>query len=145
MIINIKETAMKYLRAFLILLFVFTSLHAYPGKIVKAFKTPGGFSTGITFDGHYLWLADYQTDSLYQMDPATGKIVHKIPSPGYWPMGLAWDGKYLWNVDKMQKNAEETSRRLLTGEIEDVHQVMVAMEEAQTSFQLMMERQFIMP
>lgn len=39
----------------------------------------------------------------------------------------------------MQKNAEETSRRLLTGEIEDVHQVMVAMEEAQTSFQLMME------
>lgn len=43
------------------------------------------------------------------------------------------------DVDKMQKNAEETSRRLLTGEIEDVHQVMVAMEEAQTSFQLMME------
>jgi len=43
------------------------------------------------------------------------------------------------NVDAVQKNAHEATRRLLTGEIEDVHQVMVAMEEAQTSFQLMME------
>ena len=43
------------------------------------------------------------------------------------------------DVDQMQKTAEESSRRLMTGEVEDVHQVMVAMEEAQTSFQLMME------
>lgn len=43
------------------------------------------------------------------------------------------------DVDNMQKTAEESTRRMLTGEIEDVHQVMVAMEEAQTSFQLMME------
>ncbi len=43
------------------------------------------------------------------------------------------------NVDEMQKTAHESTRRMLTGEIEDVHQVMVAMEEAQTSFQLMME------
>ncbi len=43
------------------------------------------------------------------------------------------------DVDKMQKTAEEASQRLLTGQVEDVHQVMIAMEEAQTSFQLMME------
>ncbi|MDP8207018.1 MAG: flagellar hook-basal body complex protein FliE [Candidatus Electryonea clarkiae] len=43
------------------------------------------------------------------------------------------------DVDKMQKTAEESSKRLLTGQVEDVHQVMIAMEEAQTSFQLMME------
>ncbi len=43
------------------------------------------------------------------------------------------------DVDNMQKTAEESSKRLLTGQVEDVHQVMVAMEEAQTSFQLMME------
>ena len=94
---------MKKLSFFLILLLTFASLQAYPGKVVKAFKAPAGFSTGITFDGHYLWLADYKTDSLYQIDPSSGKIVHKISSPGFWPMGLAWDGKYLWNVDKMQK------------------------------------------
>ncbi len=43
------------------------------------------------------------------------------------------------DVDHMQKTAEETTHRMLTGELEDVHQVMIAMEEAQTSFQLMME------
>lgn len=43
------------------------------------------------------------------------------------------------DVDRMQKTAEEATKRMLTGEVEDVHQVMVAMEEAQTSFQLMME------
>ena len=43
------------------------------------------------------------------------------------------------DVDQMQKTAEESSKRLLTGQVEDVHEVMVAMEEAQTSFQLMME------
>ncbi len=43
------------------------------------------------------------------------------------------------DVDQMQKTAEEATHRMLTGELEDVHQVMIAMEEAQTSFQLMME------
>ncbi len=43
------------------------------------------------------------------------------------------------DVDEIQKTAEESTRRLLTGQIEDVHQVMVAMEEAQTSFQMMMQ------
>jgi len=55
------------------------------------------------------------------------------PSFGETLKGLVGD------VDRMQKTAEETTQRMLTGEIEDVHQVMVAMEEAQTSFQLMME------
>ena len=55
------------------------------------------------------------------------------PSFGDTLKGLVGD------VDNLQKTAEETSRRMLTGQIEDVHQVMVAMEEAQTSFQLMME------
>ena len=48
-------------------------------------------------------------------------------------------GGLLHDVDSIQKSSNEATRRMLTGEIEDVHQVMVAMEEAQTSFQLMME------
>ncbi|MCB2198262.1 flagellar hook-basal body complex protein FliE [bacterium] len=55
------------------------------------------------------------------------------PSFGDTLKGLVGD------VDNLQKTAEESTRRMLTGQIEDVHQVMVAMEEAQTSFQLMME------
>jgi flagellar hook-basal body complex protein FliE len=46
---------------------------------------------------------------------------------------------FIQDVDTMQKTAHESTRRMLTGEIEDVHQVMIAVEEAQTSFQLMME------
>ena len=43
------------------------------------------------------------------------------------------------DVDQLHKAAEETTEKLVTGELEDVHQVVVAMEEAQTSFRLMME------
>ncbi len=94
---------MKFFKSFLAALFLATVLFAYPGKIVKQFNTPGKFCTGLTFDGKYLWVANYKTDSLYQIDPATQKVVHRIPSPGFWPMGLAFDGKYLWNVDNRQK------------------------------------------
>lgn len=59
----------------------------------------------------------------------------KVDGPGF---GETLSG-LIHNVDSIQKNAHEATRRLLTGEIEDVHQVMVAMEEAQTSFHLMME------
>lgn len=47
--------------------------------------------------------------------------------------------KFIQDVDKLQKNAAQSTERLLTGELEDIHQVMLAMEEASTSFQLMME------
>lgn len=43
------------------------------------------------------------------------------------------------DVDTLQKDADETTRKLLSGELENIHQVMLAMEEANTSFQLMME------
>ena len=43
------------------------------------------------------------------------------------------------DVDNLHKNAEKTTEKLVTGELEDVHQVVVAMEEAQISFRLMME------
>ena len=84
------------------LLFLFLSpflLSAYTGEVVKSFDTPGSFSTGLTFDGKYLWLADRKADKLFCINPANGEVVRSIPSPAYWPMGLAWDGNALWNVD----------------------------------------------
>jgi glutamine cyclotransferase len=84
-------------------LLFFQNLHAYPGKVIRSFPLPGKFCTGLTYDGHYLWVADYQADKIYKIDPATGALLCQIPSPGFWPMGLAWDGKCLWNADKEQK------------------------------------------
>lgn len=42
-------------------------------------------------------------------------------------------------VDHLQKNAEKATGKMLSGEVEDIHQVVVAMQEAQTSFRLLME------
>lgn len=43
------------------------------------------------------------------------------------------------DVDQLQKTAAKATEKLVTGELEDVHQVVVAMQEAQTSFRMLME------
>jgi len=48
-------------------------------------------------------------------------------------------GGIVSDVNQMQLNAAHSTDKLLAGELEDVHQVVVAMEEAQTSFKLLME------
>ena len=48
-------------------------------------------------------------------------------------------GNLINEVDSLQKTAEKTTEKLISGELEDVHQVVVAVEEAQTSFRLLME------
>jgi len=42
-------------------------------------------------------------------------------------------------VSDLEKNADESIKRLITGEVENIHQVMIAAEEANLAFQLMME------
>jgi flagellar hook-basal body complex protein FliE len=48
-------------------------------------------------------------------------------------------GKFIRDVDKMQKVSDQAVKDFATGEVTDFHQVMVAAEEANLSFQLMME------
>lgn len=91
------------LKAFILTILLTSFILAHPGKVIKAFPTPGKFATGLTFDGSHLWLADYKSDLLYRLDPKDGKVTGQLSSPGFWPMDLAWDGKYLWNVDAKQK------------------------------------------
>jgi len=43
------------------------------------------------------------------------------------------------DVNKLQVNAQESVEKIATGEIKDIHQVMVAMNEADVAFKLMME------
>ena len=86
------------LGAFLCALYATSGL-ATVGDPIESFDTPGSRSTGLTFDGEYLWLADRKTAEVYQLDPGSGDTVRALPSPGFRPMGLAWDGRHLWNVD----------------------------------------------
>ena len=43
------------------------------------------------------------------------------------------------DVNRLQLDAEEATQRLVAGDVENIHQVMVAMSEADASFRLMME------
>ncbi|HDH56979.1 MAG TPA: flagellar hook-basal body complex protein FliE [Bacteroidetes bacterium] len=47
--------------------------------------------------------------------------------------------KFVQDVNALQKDADEATQRLISGEAKNIHEVMLAMEEANTSFQLMME------
>ncbi len=86
-----------------LLMGIMTVAVAHPGKVVKNLKAPYARSTGLTFDGKNLWVADHEADKLVCVDPKTGATIKELLSPGFWPMGLAWDGKYLWNADWKQK------------------------------------------
>ncbi len=46
---------------------------------------------------------------------------------------------FITDVNELQQDAGKSVEKLLTGEIKDVHDVMVAVEKAGTSFELMME------
>ena len=47
--------------------------------------------------------------------------------------------KFLTDVNSMQKQADESVQKLISGEITDVHQVMSTVEEANVAFNMMME------
>ncbi|MCB2220384.1 MAG: transglutaminase [Bacteroidetes bacterium] len=88
----------KIIHLFFLILIPFSGF-CYTGEVITSFEIPGSYPTGLTYDGTHLWLADYQTDLLYCIDPATGDVIRSIPAPAYWPEGLAWDGAFLWNAD----------------------------------------------
>lgn len=73
------------------------------GQVSDSLKSPGEHSTGLAYDGKYIWVADRLTDSLYAIDPLTGSLRIMLPSPGYMPRGLCWDGEALWVVDQEEK------------------------------------------
>lgn len=80
-----------------------TSAQDVPGKVLASFPLPLKTPTGLAFDGAHLWLADFDTATLSELDPATGKVLRSLDAPGYAPMGLAWDGGRLWVLDAADK------------------------------------------
>ncbi len=58
------------------------------------------------------------------------------------PEGESFDNTlkgFIAEVNKLQQDAGESINKLAAGEINDVHDVMVAVEKASTSFELMMQ------
>ena len=71
---------------------------SYTGEVKTEFSAPGNYPSGLTFDGKHLWVTDFKTDKIYQID-TNGKVLKTIEAPAYWPTGLAWDGENLWCSD----------------------------------------------
>lgn len=46
---------------------------------------------------------------------------------------------FLKDVNQMQNTADESIQKMVAGEVKDVHQVMLAVEEAKVAFNMMLE------
>ncbi|MFN3820914.1 MAG: flagellar hook-basal body complex protein FliE [bacterium] len=65
---------------------------------------------------------------------------HRLPTPSAErPSFGEMMGNLIREVDRIQKIAEVATQKTLSGEAEDVHQVVIAMEEAQVAFRLLLE------
>lgn len=71
---------------------------------------------------------------LKELDP-------KVMSPGKAdaPKFDAMLKGFLKDVNQMQSTADESIQKLVAGEIKDVHQVMLAVQEAKVAFNMMLE------
>ncbi|MBU2599181.1 hypothetical protein KJ849_01155 [bacterium] len=58
--------------------------------------SPESMPTGITWDGKYLWCADFNTHQIFKIDVLRGKLLHKINAPASYPTGLAFKDGFLW-------------------------------------------------
>lgn len=77
------------------------SLTVSAGEMVlKVLDAPGADPdvAGLAWDGQYLWVADFTTEELYQLDPQTGAVLKTLQTPGMYesPIALTWDGTALW-------------------------------------------------
>jgi sugar lactone lactonase YvrE len=72
-----------------------TGTHA----LVFSCDSPVSGNAGLTWDGSRLWIADYDTQRAYKVDPSNCSSSFSIPLPGTYPFGLAWDGHYIWQAD----------------------------------------------
>jgi transglutaminase-like putative cysteine protease len=73
--------------------------YAAIGDTLASFRAPCGTPTGLGWANGRLWLADWETGDLHEIDASTGKVLRKISGPCAHPEGLDWDGKALVLAD----------------------------------------------
>lgn len=82
-------------------------------------------------------------NNLHAMDklnPNLGRASEKtIVNPKNVPSFTDTMKGFMKDVNHMQNHADRSIEKMVAGEITDVHQVMVSVEEANTAFALMME------
>lgn len=66
-------------------------------KICRVLDSPGRAPAGLAWDGRTLWLNDYESSMLYQLDIESGQATKSILSAGV-VSGLTWNGRSLWQT-----------------------------------------------
>lgn len=68
------------------------------GVVLGSFPSPGdGMCSGMTSDGRYLWVVNWEDERIYKADPRREGRVLESYEADFETTGLAWDGRYLWN------------------------------------------------
>lgn len=67
------------------------------GDVLSSFAAPSSGPFGMAWDGTNLWVADDNTDLIYEITTA-GSVISTIAAPCGVPKGLAFDGTNLWPV-----------------------------------------------
>ena len=65
-------------------------------------QLPGSYTSGITWDGSYLRVANNNTYTIDKIDSSNGNLINSIPYPqdAYIIIDIAWDGDNLWYIDR---------------------------------------------
>lgn len=64
-------------------------LRAAPGDVRSSFDTPCKYPSGLATDGRHLFLADWRTAMIHEIEPANGTVLRAQPAPTLKPSGLA--------------------------------------------------------
>ena len=73
--------------------------HAAIGDALAEVAAPGPFPADVAFHKGALWVADWETGALFELDPGTGRVKREVKAPCHHPDGLASDGSVLYVSD----------------------------------------------
>lgn len=91
------------------------------GRVLGSFPSPGrGMSSGMTYDGRHLWVANWEDPALYRVDPRRGGRTVASRPGGFEVTGLAWDGRHLWNGLLVGPSEDHAAPPPLTGFVQAV-------------------------
>ena len=76
-----------------------TPLWAAPGDVKTTLDAPCKYPSGLASDGQRLFLADWRTATIFEIEPADGKVVRSFPAPTLKPSGLAFGKDRLYVCD----------------------------------------------
>jgi len=87
------------------------------GSLVTSWNTPASNPFGLTHDGTYIWLVEYNEQKIYKLNPANGAVIDSITLSEGLARSLAHDGTNLWVSDITNDLIYEVDP--LTGTVKD--------------------------